>query len=170
MPKKNNEQLLDKVKQARATEKIAIADAKVKLEALLREWTKDSHDALLEAVRVAVLDGVSTRQIGFAYGSSDPHTAKRLVDEAMADVAVENASNDIVNGWKITPDKNDNSLFTIKVYGFGDSKQNGEAVMSLDEDEVNITTQDGDFWIAVQLYKNGLVPSVIEDYWKERNK
>lgn len=164
----NNEALAEKIGIARAAEKEAIREAKIKHEAMIVAETAMARDEVMEAIREAVFAGMSTRQIGFAYGSSDPHTAKRIVEEAMAGFAIEDSKTN--SGWKITVPADDNSLFTIKVYSFGDSKQDGEVTVSLDEDEVNITAQDGDFWIVPQAYRSGVVENILKDYWKERNK
>lgn len=164
----NNEVLAAKIADARNVEKEAIREAKIKYEALIQAETSVAHDGVVEAIREAVFAGMSTRQIGFAYGSSDPHTAKRIVDEAMA--GFENAADQANAGWKITLPEKDNALFTLKVYSFGDNKQDGQVEASVDEDEVNITAQDGDYWIVSQLYRQGLVENVLKDYWKARNK
>lgn len=164
----NIEVLAAKIADARIVEKEAIREAKIKYDAFIAAETSVAHDGVIECIREAVFAGMSTRQIGFAYGSSDPHTAKRIVDEAMA--GFENAAQENNAGWKITLPETDNALFTIKVYSFGDNKQDGQAEVSVDEDEVNITAQDGDFWIVSQLYRQGLVENVLKDYWKARAK
>lgn len=164
----HNQALADKIATTRAAEKEAIREAKIRHEAMIVAETAMVREEVLEAVREAVFAGMSTRQIGFAYGSSDPHTAKRIVEEAMANF--ENAAVESNSGWKITVPADDNALFTIKVYSFGDSKQDGEVLVSLDEDEVNFTAQDGDFWIVPQAYRSGVVENIIKDYWKERSK
>jgi hypothetical protein len=166
----SNELLVDKIKDAREAEREAVRQAKIKYEALIQGETSVAHDDVLEAVREAVFAGMSVRQIGFAYGSSDPHTAKRIVAEAMAGYDVDSGNPNAASGWKITLPENDNSLFTLKVYSFGDNKQDGEVVASVDEDEINITAQDGDYWVVSQLYRQGMVESVLKDYWKARNK
>ena len=164
----NIEPLAAKIADARLSEREAVKEAKIKYESFIAAETAIAHDVVLECVREAVFAGMSTRQIGFAYGSSDPHTAKRLVAEAMAGFASE--TSETTSGWKITIPENDNSLFTLKVYSFGDTKQDGLVEVSVDEDEVNITAQDGDFWVVSQLYRQGLVENVLKDYWKARNK
>lgn len=166
----NIEALANKIADARNLEKEAIKEAKIKYESLIQAETSVAHDVVVEAIREAVFAGMSTRQIGFAYGSSDPHTAKRIVDEAMAGFDAGNQNGSSTSGWKITVPDNDNSLFTIKVYSFGDNKQDGEALVSIDEDEINITAQDGDYWIVSQLYRQGAVENVLKDYWKARNR
>jgi hypothetical protein len=164
----NIEPLAAKIADARIAEREAIREAKIKYESFIAAETSVAHDVVLECVREAVFAGMSTRQIGFAYGSSDPHTAKRIVEEAMAGFASE--TSEAASGWKITIPENDNSLFTLKVYSFGDNKQDGQVEASVDEDEVNITAQGGDYWVVSQLYRQGLVENVLKDYWKARNK
>lgn len=166
----SNELLVDKINAARDAEREAVRQAKIKYETLIQAETVAAHDGVLEAVREAVFAGMSVRQIGFAYGSSDPHTAKRIVAEAMAGYDVESGKSGATSGWKITLPEKDNSLFTIKVYSFGDNKQDGEVEASMDEDEVNFTAQSGDYWVVSQLYRQGMVESVLKDYWKARNK
>jgi hypothetical protein len=154
----SNDVLVAEIIAAREAEKEAVRQARIK------------YDGVLASVRKAVFDGMSTRQIGFAYGSSDPHTAKRIVEEAMAGFDIDQGDAKTKAGWLISlPDK-DNSLFTITAYGLGDNKADGAVVVSMDEDEVNITAQDGDFWVVSQLYRQGLVANVINDYWKARRK
>lgn len=164
----NIEPLADSIGNARAAERDAIREAKIKYDSLIQAETSVAHDSVLEAIREAVFAGMSTRQIGFAYGSSDPHTAKRIVEEAM--LVFENANDQPNAGWKITLVEGDNSLFTLKVYSFGYNKQDGLVKVSVDEDEINITAQGGDFWVVSQLYRQGLVENVLKDYWKGRNK
>jgi hypothetical protein len=164
----NIEALATKIADARLEEREAIRLAKIKYESFIQAETSVARDSVLECVREAVFAGMSTRQIGFAYGSSDPHTAKRVVAEAM--VGFENAADEPNAGWKITLPENDNSLFTLKVYSFGDNKQDGQVDASVDEDEINITAQAGDYWVVSQLYRQGLVENVLKDYWKARNK
>lgn len=166
----SNEVLVEKINAAREAEREAIRLAKLKYDALIQAETSVAHDALLEVVREAMFAGMSVRQIGFAYGSSDPHTAKRIVAEAMDGYDVEGGKTKAASAWKITVPERDNALFTIKVYSFGDAKQDGEVEVSMDEDEVNFTAQSGDYWVVSQLYRQGLVESIIKDYWKARNK
>jgi hypothetical protein len=103
--------------------------------------------------------GQTARQIGFAYGSSDPNTAKRLVNEAM-----ENDSFDMVNPhpeWKLS--KNSDGTFSIKAYSLGESGLSGFGTFKIDEDGENFSCVDGDMWIQVQLYKLGQKDRVLEE-------
>lgn len=165
-----NEALVGGIVAAREAEREAIRLAKIKYDSLIAAETSVAHDNVLQAVRKAVFDGMSTRQIGFAYGSSDPHTAKRIVEEAMAGFDVDQGDHKTKAGWIVTVPENDNSLFTIQVYGLGDNKADGVVEVSMDEDEINFTAQGGDYWVVSQLYRQGLVDAIIKSYWLERNK
>ena len=157
-PKKNDD-VLNQIRVARAYEKVALAEARKRAEERIKEDTKDAHETLIEAVRVALLAGQTARQIGFAYGSSDPNTAKRLVNEAM-----ENDSFDIANPhpeWKLS--KNSDGTFNIKAYSLGESGLSGYGTFSIDEDGENFSCVDGDMWIQVQLYKLGQKDRVLEE-------
>lgn len=163
-----NEEIAARIRDARRSEGYVIKSIKAKYEEMIRIETAQEHERVLDAVRAAVAAGMSMRQIGFAYGSSDPTTGKRLVEEAMAGISTD--EKEAGYRWRVTrPYPEDLSLFSIKVYGLGEQKRDGEVLVSLDEDEVNITAQDGDFWIVPQLYREGLVPQIISDYWTERN-
>jgi hypothetical protein len=102
---------------------------------------------------------MSSRKIGEAYGSSDPHTIKRLINEAVAGVT----SNDggVHPEWKLT--RNMDGTFTITAFGLGDAKLSGSGVFSIDEDGENFSLVDGDAFIAVQLYKLGQKDIVLEE-------
>lgn len=156
---KKNEDVLNQIRVARAYEKVALAEARKRAEERIKEDTKEAHEAVIEAVRVALLAGQTSRQIGFAYGSSDPNTAKRLVNEAM-----ENNSPDIANPhpeWKLS--RNDDGTFSIKAYSLGDGKLSGFGTFSIDADGENFSCVDGDMWIQVQLYKLGYKDTVLEE-------
>ena len=156
---KKNEDVLNHIRVARAYEKVALAEARKRAEERIKEDTKEAHEAVIEAVRVALLAGQTSRQIGFAYGSSDPNTAKRLVNEAM-----ENNSFDTANPhpeWKLS--RNDDGTFSIKAYSLGDGGLSGYGTFSIDEDGENFSCVDGDMWIQVQLYKLGYKDTVLEE-------
>lgn len=157
-PKKNDD-VLNQIRVARAYEKVALAEARKRAEERIKEDTKEAHEAVIEAVRVALMAGQTARQIGFAYGSSDPNTAKKLVNEAM-----ENNSFDIANPhpeWKLS--KNSDGTFSIKAYSLGESGLSGFGTFKIDEDGENFSCVDGDMWIQVQLYKLGQKDRVLEE-------
>lgn len=148
------------IKTARAHEKIAIAQARVALEQLVVEQTQEEHNAVIEAVRVALGAGMSARKIGVAYGSSDPKTAKRLILEAMGS---EGETGDVSAHptWKLT--RNDDGTFNINAYSLGDAKLTGFGTFKLDDDGENFSLVSGDMWIQIQLYKLGYKEQVISE-------
>lgn len=161
MSKKDIEEISQAIKTARAHEKIAIAEAQRKASEWVRNQTTEEHEAIVEAVRRALGAGMSARQIGVAYGSSDPKTAKRLILEAMG-----NNSNDPadVSGhpeWKLT--NNADGTFSINAYSLGDAKLSGFGTFKIDEDGENFSLVDGDMWIQIQLYKLGFKDTVLEE-------
>lgn len=156
---KKNDDILNPIRVARAYEKVAIAEARKRAEERIKEETKEAHEAVIEAVRIALLAGQTARQIGFAYGSSDPTTARKLVNEAM-----ENNSIDLANPhpeWKLS--RNPDGTFSIKAFALGDSKMSGFGTFVIDEDGENFSCVDGDMWIQVQLYKLGFKEAVLEE-------
>lgn len=159
MPRVNNDKLLNDIQVARANEKVAIAEAKRKYEALVERDTIEYRSALLEAVRLAVAEGLSIRQIGFAYGSSDANTAKRVIAEAMATVSTSTTTTSETNQWAVVG--RDGDTFTLVAYSLG-GNGTGTAMFEIDDDGKNITVIEGDFWIGMQLYRLGLVEDVME--------
>ena len=156
---KKDDDILNPIRMARAYEKVAIAEAKRRAEDQIRHETKEAHDKLLEAVRVALMSGQTVRQIGMAYGSSDPTTARRIVNEAMA-----NEDGQTINphpAWQLS--RNLDGTFNIKAYSLGDSGLNGFGVFQIDEDGENFSCIDGDMFIQVQLYKLGYKDIVIAE-------
>lgn len=156
---KKDEAILNAIKVARAHEKVAIAEARKRAELRIIEETKSSHDALLDAVRVALLAGQTNRQIGMAYGSSDPHTARRLITEAMANEGTGNPS--AHPEWKLS--RNDDGTFNITAYALGDAKMSGHGVFRIDDDGENFSLIEGDMWIQIQLYNLGYKETVLEE-------
>jgi hypothetical protein len=159
MNNKKNDDILNAIRVARAYEKVALAEARKRAQERILEETADAHEAVIEAVRMALLAGQTARQIGFAYGSSDPTTAKKLVNEAMS-----SDDGDTLNPhpeWKLSV--NDNGTFNIKAYSLGDSGLSGYGVFEIDEDGENFSCVEGDMWIQVQLYKLGLKDVVLAE-------
>lgn len=152
-----NTDLVNKVKIARGVYRLAIAEAEKKFHELVHEATAEAREQMYEAIRDAVANGVSTRQIGFAYGSSDFNTAKRIVAEATAGM-VDEVSHE-TRQWLI--DSVDGNRFTISVYNI--DGRNGSATCEIDEDGVNFTAIDGDLWIAIQLYRLGFKDDIIKE-------
>lgn len=159
MKSNKNEDVLNKIKVARAYEKVALAEARKRADQRIKEETAEAHEAVIEAVRMALMAGQTARQIGFAYGSSDPTTAKKLVNEAMSGDA-----GNILNPhpeWKLI--RNDDGTFNIKAYSLGDAGLSGFGVFRIDDDGENFSCVDGDMWIQVQLYKLGMKEQVIKE-------
>ncbi len=161
MARVKNEKTLNNIKVHRLLEKAAREEAKRRLEFLVDREVAEVHEKVMEAVRVAVLEGHSIRQIGFAYGSSDPHTARRIIAEACADLQVDEDTEEI-RKWRMFV--NDDDSFDIQVYSIGESEQSGRATFTIDPDGTNITATDGDLWIGIQLYRLGLVPEIVKEY------
>lgn len=168
-PRVKNEKTLGAIKVARLVEKAARDSARRRLEALIDNEVTLEHEKVLEAVRVAILEGHSIRQIGFAYGSSDPYTAKRIVTEALADMTSAEAPED-VRQWRLFVNETEDGTesFDIQVYSLGESGVSGRATFTLDEDGQNITAIDGDLWISIQLYKLDLVNEIVKEYHEQR--
>ena len=157
-----NQEALNAIKVARAYEKVAIAEARKRAEERVLEDTKDAHEKVLDAVRVALMAGETARQVGMAYGTSDARTARKLVSEAMA-----NDDGETINPhpeWKLS--KNPDGTFNITAYGLGDGKLSGHATLRMDDDGENFSVIEGDMWIQIQLYKLGYKDYVIEEATK----
>lgn len=157
--KKEIEDVVLAIKTARAHEKIAIAEATKRARLIAEQETAEQHEAVIEQIRVALGLGMSARQIGVAYGSSDPHTAKRLITEAMAGTTPDTLSNH--PEWKLT--RNDDGTFNITAYSLGDANLSGFGVFKIDEDNENFSLVDGDMFIQVQLYRLGFKDTVLEE-------
>lgn len=147
------------IKTARAAEKVAISNAKRKLADLVDEMVAHEHATVLDAIRRALVIQMSGRQIGTAYGSSDPHTIKRLINEAVAGVT--STDGGVHPEWKLT--RNMDGTFTITAFGLGENKLSGEAVFKVDDDRENFTMIDGDNFVAMQLYKLGYKDDVLRE-------
>lgn len=149
------------IKTARAAEKVAISNAKRKLADLVDEMVAHEHATVLDAIRRALVMQMSGRQIGTAYGSSDPHTIKRLINEAVAGVT--STDGGVHAEWKLTRNPMVPGEFTITAFGLGENKLSGEARFTVDEDGENFTLIDGDSFIAMQLYKLGYKDDVLRE-------
>lgn len=157
MPKK--EELLEAVKFARAHEKLAIAEAQARAKVRIVEETKEAHDKVIEAVREALMAGQTARQIGFAYGSSDPSTARRLVQEALL-----NDDGETINehpNWTLK--KNADGTFSITAHSLGDTGMSGFGVFKIDDDGENFSLIEGDLFLQIQLYKLGYKDAVLKE-------
>jgi len=146
---------LSAITEARAKHKEAILEARKKVEDFIKKETEPYYNDLLDAVRLALLDGHSARQIGMAYGSSDPSTIRKLVDDA----GVQDSEISPQASWRSALHGDD---LVVRVIAFGPDKQTGEATFRIDEDDENITVTDGDFWLQSLLYREGIVREVID--------
>ena len=157
--KKEIEDIVLAIKTARAHEKIAIAEATKRARLVIEQETATEHEAIVEEVRRALVLGMSARQIGLAYGSSDPHTARRLITEALGGTTPDTISSH--PGWKLTTNEDD--TFSITAYGLGDGKLSGHGVFKIDDDGENFSLVEGDMFIQVQLYRLGYKDVVLEE-------
>jgi len=161
----NDDALLDAVRMARVREREASQIARRELQAMIEKATKKAHAEVVASVRAAVLGGQSARQIGLAYGSSDPHTIRKLIAEATSDIAGNGDGSH--PDWMLT--RFSDGSFQIEVVSLGDTGLSGSAVFKIDEDGENFTAVDGDAWIQVQLYRLGYRDAIMEEYRKAEN-
>nr|DAW17402.1 MAG TPA: NlpE N-terminal domain [Caudoviricetes sp.] len=166
MTNKKIDAILAEITRARAQEKQSLAEARREAELWAQEQVKEEHNRLVDAVREALLVGCTNRQIGTAYGSSDPNTTKRLITEALSSNAV-GKINDHPE-WRIT--MNDDGTFNIDAYGLGENKLSGRGKFQIDEDGENFSLIDGEMFIQVQLYKLGYKDKVITEVRNELAK
>lgn len=154
------EEILLAIHASRQAEKLALASAVKRARQIAIAETKPQHDEVLANVRQAVQLGMSMRQIGTAYGSSDPKTIKRLIDEATLGFVPDADSDEPVNrDWTI--EKNADGSFVLSAYGWGEQRLSGNGVFTIDTDGTNITQIDGDGWIQIQAYRLGFVEQII---------
>ncbi len=161
----NNEALLEAVRIARMREREASQIARKELQALIEKATRKAHAEVVASVRSAILGGQSARQIGLAYGSSDPHTIRKLIAEASSDI--EGGGNSNHPDWMLT--RFSDGSFEVQVMSLGDTGLSGSAIFTIDEDGDNFTAIDGDLWVQVQLYRLGYKDAIMEEYRKADN-
>jgi hypothetical protein len=145
---------LSAITDARAKHREAIKVAQEKLKSFVEDETREYYQQLIDSIRLALVDGHSARQIGAAYGSSDPGTIRKLIDDA----GVDDTSVTAQSSWRSALHGND---LVVRVVAFGPDKLTGEATFIIDEDDENITATDGDFWLQSLLYREGIVGEVI---------
>lgn len=145
---------LSAITDARAKHREAIKVAQEKLKTFIEDETREYYQQLIDSVRLALVDGHSARQIGMAYGSSDPATIRKLIEDA----GVDDASVVAQPSWRSALHGDD---LVVRVVAFGPDKLTGEATFAIDEDGENITATDGDFWLQSLLYREGIVEEVI---------
>lgn len=151
-----NEALLSGITEARNREKKAKEDIKLKLQEMIQRELEPFHKEVVASVRLAIMDGISARQVGKAYGSSDANTVKSLIEEAMeGSIAVA----DVTSGWDLLI--NSDGSFTVEAVGLGEDKFTGVATFTVDEDGENITAISGDFALQAVMYRHGLVSTAV---------
>ncbi len=152
------------IHNSRKAEKLALANAVKRARQIAVAETKPQHDEVLGHVRQAVQLGMSMKQIGTAYGSSDPKTIKRLIDEATLGFVPDTDSDEPVNReW--TVEKNADGSFVLSAYGWGEQKLSGNGVFTIDADGTNITQIDGDGWLQIQAYRLGFVEQIVGEVY-----
>lgn len=154
--------LLSAIKATRQAEKTALANARAQASEWVKTQTVDEHNEVIDAIRNALVAGYSARQIGIAYGSTDPYTAKRLITEATAGVST-NFIEARENHPEWLVEVHDDNQFTIRAFALGEQKLSGEGLFRVDEDGENFTQIDGDGFIQIQMYRLGLVEKVLEE-------
>lgn len=145
---------LSAISEARARYNEAVKIAKEKVQDFIREETEPYQFDLIDAVRLALLEGHSARQIGQAYGTTDPYTIRRLIEQAGISDDVEAPP-----AWRVT--KGPDGYHAIRVVAFGPDRVTGEATFTIDEDGENITVTDGDLWLQSVIYREGIVKEVV---------
>ncbi len=117
--KQDNGRLLA-ITEARAKHRDAIKVAQEKLKTFVETETREFYDGLIDAIRLALVDGHSARQIGMAYGSSDPATIRKLVEDA----GVDDTSVTPQSAWRSALYGDD---LVVRVVAFGPDKLTGES-------------------------------------------
>lgn len=145
---------LSAITEARAKHRESIKVAQEKLKTFIEDETREYYQHLIDSVRLALVDGHSARQIGIAYGSSDPATIRKLIEDA----GVDDLSVVAQPSWRSALHGDD---LVVRVVAFGPDKLTGEATFAIDEDGQNITATHGDFWLQSLLYREGIVGEVI---------
>jgi outer membrane lipoprotein SlyB len=171
-PVSDNKHLGIEIENARAELKEATARAKIRIEELVKIETEQARQKLLSAIRLAVLNGVSARQIGFSYGSSNASTIKALIEEAVG-IEETKANSSSHPNWSIEQ-KHADGTFTVIAVNLGVNKLSGKAVMEVYDDPnygkslrnaERARYDDGEaLWMTRQLVDNGHEQEVLEAY------
>lgn len=145
---------LTAVEQARAKHRVAVEEARKKVADFIHSETEVYYTELIDSIRLALIEGHSARQIGQAYGSSDPSTIKKLIQDA-------GVHDDDVTHKSALRVQRYGEQIVVRAVAFGVDKQTGEATFVIDEDGENITAVDGDIWLQSVLYREGVVKEVV---------
>lgn len=156
-----DEAILAEITRTRTDEKHAIREARKHFDDWIREQVKDEHERVLEAVRVALSEGLSNSRIGTAYGSTDWRTIAGLIDEALE----RTVSTGNTPEWRI--EHNDDGTFDIITYGLGDNKITGTVTCKMDDDGENFSFVEGEFAIPLQIYRLGYHEEVVNEVRKK---
>ena len=154
-----DDELLELIKEARHRERETQKQARKELQQAIERATGKAHSEVISAIRAALVGGQSARQIGIAYGSSDPYTIRKLILEASINIEGGNPNHP---DWIMT--KNDNGSFSVQVMSLADTGLSGNATFTIDDDGENFTAIDGDLWMQMQLYRAGYRDAIIEEY------
>lgn len=146
---------LTAVQEARAKHRVAVEEARKKVADFIAKETEPYYEELIEAIRLALIEGHSARQIGQAYGSSDPVTIKKLIQDAGVH------EDDVTPKSALRVQRYGDQL-AVRIVAFGADQQTGEATFVVDEDGENITAVDGDLWVQSVLYREGVVKEVLD--------
>jgi hypothetical protein len=154
------------IQAARRTEKAAISEASRRARLIVLAETKPEHDQVVAAIRQGLDAGLSNRQIGIAYGSSDPNTIKRLVDEALGKQVIvaeapKQSAPALAENKKWVIVRNNDGSFLLSAYSWGEQNLSGFGIFTIDDDGKNITQVDGDGWIQIQAYRLGFVEQIL---------
>lgn len=166
MSSAEHSQAVVSIQAARQVEKVAISEANRRARLIVLAETKPEHDQVVAAIRQGIDAGLSNRQIGIAYGSSDPNTIKRLIDEAFGRQVIvaeapKQAAPVAVNDKKWLIVRNNDGSFLLNAYSWGEQGLSGSGIFTIDDDGKNITQVDGDGWIQIQAYRLGFVEKII---------
>lgn len=145
------------VARARYDEKLAIEEAKIRARIIVERDIADAHKRVLDAIRDAVFAGASKRQIAIAYGTTDANTINRLIQEATAGLSEDGEK----SPWELKPIGA--GEFELRVWGLGDDRRSGIAVIVPDDDGKNFTAVDGDLWVASLVYRSGLAEDITKE-------
>jgi hypothetical protein len=156
-----DETLLEAIRQARLREKDAAKMARAELQQLIEAKTRKAHLDVIANIRMALQGGQSARQIGKAYGSSDPYTIRKLILEATG--GIEGVNQDHPD-WSMT--RYPNGMFEIQALSLGNTGLSGTAMFKVDDDGENFSLVSGEPWMQVQLYKLGYNKQIMKEYYE----
>ena len=135
--------------------------AKATIEAELREELNNRlYSYRVErdrAARVAFEVGASKASIGRHLGTKNYTSVSQILESA----GVAPQANTAHPEWSVERLAPGRAI--VRAYGIGDAKLSGSATIVLDADGENFSTEDGDAFIEIQLYKLGFKDQVIRE-------